>query len=137
MKDSSKAFFLFANRFPSAHAVLRPHDSMRESSQWNCGEDYFITLHVGRWQIHCSPRPTSLWARVPAVSTLRKHTSLPGYIFLPLLQTLDATVTIRTLSPPPQALLSLSFSPFQSPLPPSQGEDEAVSAQLGSMQLLL
>ncbi len=27
-------------------------------------------------------RPTSLWARVPAVSTLRKHTSLPGYIFL-------------------------------------------------------
>lgn len=30
---------------------------MQESSQWNCGEDYFITLHVVRWQIHCSQGP--------------------------------------------------------------------------------
>lgn len=57
-------------------------------------------------------RPTSLWARVPAVSTLRKHTSLPGYIFLSFLNTLEATVTIPALSPPLQALL---FSPLQSP----------------------
>lgn len=30
-------------------------------------------------------RPMSLWARVPAVSTLKKHTSRQGYIFLSFL----------------------------------------------------
>lgn len=81
-------------------------------------------------------RPTSLWARVPAVSTLKKHTSLQGYIFLSFLQTVEATVTIPALSPLLQGLLSLLlFSPI--PPPPSQGEDRAVAAQLGSMQLLL
>ena len=80
--------------------------------------------------------PTSLWARVPAVSPLKKHTSLPGSISRSILHTLEATVTVPALSPPLQALLSLRLpSPFPSPL--SRGEDEAVTAQLGSMQLLL
>lgn len=58
-------------------------DHMQESSQWNCGEDYFITLHVGGRRNPLFSRPTSLWARAPAVSTLKKHTSLWGYIFFP------------------------------------------------------
>lgn len=70
--------------------------------------------NTSRWEM-AGPlfsRPTSRWARVPAVSTLRKHTSLPGYIFLFFLQTLEATITIPSLSPPLPALL---FSPLQSP----------------------
>lgn len=59
-------------------------------------------------------RPMSLWARVPAVSTLKKHTSLQGYIFLSFLQTLEATVTIPALSPPLQTLFSPNL-PFSNP----------------------
>lgn len=57
-------------------------------------------------------RPTSLWARVPAVSTLKKHTSLLGYIFLSFLQTLEATVTITL---PTAAGPALSASPLSKP----------------------
>lgn len=61
-------------------------------------------------------RPTSPWARVPAVSTLKKHISLPGSIFLSILQALEATVTIPALAGP-----ALSASPLSNPTEPGWG----------------
>lgn len=70
-----KAFSYLQTVFPLAHAVLTPHDFMQEISQWNCSKDYFITLHVGRWQIHCSQGPQACgresllclhWGNTPA-----------------------------------------------------------------------
>lgn len=65
-----------------------------------------------------------------------EETHQPPRLYFPLFSALEATVTIPALSPPLQALLS-PFLPSPVSSPPSQGEDEAVAAQLGSMQLLL
>lgn len=98
-------FFLSANCFPSAHAVLRPHAREQPMELWRG-----LFHNTSCWEM-ADPlfsRPTSLWARVPAVSTLKKHTSLPGYIFLAFLHRPEATVTIPALSLP--LLQALHFS---------------------------
>lgn len=86
---------LSANCFPSAHAVLRPHAREQPMELW---WGLFHNASCCEMADPLFSRPTSLWARVPAVSTLKKHTSLPGYIFLAFLQTPEATVTIPALS---------------------------------------
>lgn len=91
-------------------------DHMQESSQWNCGKDYFITLHVGRWQIHCSLGPRACGRESLLGVHWRNTPASQGYIFLSFLQTLEATVPIPALSPTAIGLaLSLSASPLSNP----------------------
>ena len=129
-----KAFSYLQTVFPSAHAVLTPHDFMQEISQWKCSEDYFITLHVGRWQIHCSQGPQACgresllclhWGNTPASQAIFSSPFSKHWRLLWPFQ--------RSL--PTAAGPALLPSPI--PSPPSHGEDEAVAAQLGSVQLLL
>lgn len=115
--DSSKNIFSFANRFPLAHAVLGPHDCMQESSQWNCGKDNFITLHVGRWQVHCSQGPQACGREL----LLFFPADTGGYC--------DHSISLHRCRP--------CSSPLSNTRTAEQREDEAVTAQLGSKQLLL
>lgn len=58
------------------------------------------------WQTYCSQGPL-LQAGLPAVSTLKKHSTFSDCVFLSILLTLEAAVTFPVLSSSLHALLSL------------------------------
>lgn len=132
---SSRSIFLFANLSP-----LRPRSS---ETTWLHAREQPMELWRGQfhntscWEM-AGPlfsRPTSLWVKFPAVSTQKKHTSLPGYFFSPPPTANTRVCCDHSIPLSATAGPSLPLSPILSL--PSRREDEAVAAQSGSMQLLL